>query len=161
MPLLLQGTPFVLRETFVPQQVSDATRSLTGARVFPGVPFMFEHFADHRASCRGRRRCSALISAGAPLDCATTVRAFFDAFGVKIHSFYGTSETGGIAFDEPTRSRGETSVGRPLPGVHDHPARRGRRAAGSRPGARRRARRSRPAMRATHGRRLASSTAAS
>ncbi len=30
----------------------------------------------------------------------TTVRAFHAAFGVKVRSFYGTSETGGIAFDD-------------------------------------------------------------
>ena len=31
---------------------------------------------------------------------AATVRAFHARFGLKIHSFYGTTETGGIAFDD-------------------------------------------------------------
>jgi acyl-CoA synthetase (AMP-forming)/AMP-acid ligase II len=36
---------------------------------------------------------------------------------VKIHSFYGTTETGGIAFDADGEMREEAVVGRALPGV--------------------------------------------
>jgi acyl-CoA synthetase (AMP-forming)/AMP-acid ligase II len=57
-----------------------------------------------------------LISAGAPLP-AATVREFHDRFGVKIHSFYGATETGGIAFDAGDAIGVEPIVGRPLPGV--------------------------------------------
>ena len=40
-PLLLQGTPVVLRDAFVPAQIlDDAVR--VGARLFAGVPFMFD-----------------------------------------------------------------------------------------------------------------------
>ena len=103
MPLLMQGTALVLRESFVPHQLpADARRF--GARVFPGVPFMFEYFlanppADGWPPCLRR-----LISAGAPLLPAT-VRAFHERFGVKIHSFYGATETGGIAFDDSEDDR--------------------------------------------------------
>ncbi len=49
-PLLLQGTPVVLRDAFVPTQIlDDAVRA--GARLFPGVPFMFD-----RAGGAGARR---------------------------------------------------------------------------------------------------------
>lgn len=115
IPLLLQGTAIVLRDAFVPQQLHlDASRY--GARVFPGVPFMFSHFAANPGACAWPRTLASLISAGAPLDTVTAAR-FHAAFGIKIHPFYGATETGGIAFDDsPTLDRSPT-VGRAMPGV--------------------------------------------
>ncbi|MEN3337078.1 MAG: long-chain acyl-CoA synthetase [Acidobacteriota bacterium] len=113
--LLVQGTAIVLRETFVPHQLrTDAERY--GARVFPGVPFMFDHFSANPPAGGWPACLSQLVSAGARLE-AATVRRFHDRFGVKVHSFYGTTETGGIAFDDTDDVRDETTVGRPLHGV--------------------------------------------
>ena len=115
LPLLLQGTACVLRDSFVPQLLpADAHRF--GARLFPGVPFMFEYFLDHPPADGWPAALRRLISAGAPLS-AATVRAFHDRFGIKIHSFYGASETGGIAFDGDDTMDDSGTVGRPLPGV--------------------------------------------
>jgi acyl-CoA synthetase (AMP-forming)/AMP-acid ligase II len=123
LPLLLQGTAFVLRETFVPQTLpADARRY--SARVFPGVPFMFEYFLANPPANGWPPSLGRLISAGAPLA-ATTIRAFHTRYQVKIHSFYGASETGGIAYDADDDVDDTATVGRPLPGVtvtlrHDH-----------------------------------------
>ena len=115
MPLLLQGTPVVLREAFVPQQLhADAT--IYNARVFPGVPYMFAHFANNPDAIAWPRGLEALISAGAPLD-PIVANTFARTFGVKIHSFYGTSESGGISFDDSPDVDAAGTVGRPLPGV--------------------------------------------
>ncbi len=115
MTLLIQGTPIVLRDAFVPQQVqSDA--ATYGARAFPGVPFMFAHFAANADTVSWPRGLRKLISAGAPLD-AGTVRAFGRAFGVKIHSFYGASESGGISYDDSPDLDIAGTVGRALDGV--------------------------------------------
>ena len=115
LPLLLQGTACVLRDSFVPQLLpADAHRF--GARVFPGVPFMFEYFLDHPPPGGWPATLRRLVSAGAPLS-AATVRAFDDRFGIKIHSFYGASETGGIAFDADDEVDDSGTVGTPLPGV--------------------------------------------
>lgn len=115
MPLLLQGTPVVLREGFVPQRLcADATTY--NARVFPGVPYMFAHFANNPRAIAWPRGLEVLISAAAPLD-PIMANAFARTFGVKIHSFYGTSESGGISFDDSPDVDGEATVGRPLPGV--------------------------------------------
>jgi len=115
MPLLIQGTACVLRDSFVPQLVpADAQRF--GAQIFPAVPFMFEYFLDHLAAGGWPPALRQLISAGAPLG-AATVRAFHDRFGVKIHSFYGASETGGITFDADDEVGDSGHVGTPLPGV--------------------------------------------
>jgi acyl-CoA synthetase (AMP-forming)/AMP-acid ligase II len=115
IPLLVQGTPIVMREGFVPHQFA-ADASAYGARVFPGVPFMFEHFKDHLPPGAWPRALSRLISAGARLE-SSTARGFRDYFGVKVHSFYGASETGGISFDDAEDIPEDGSVGRPMPGV--------------------------------------------
>jgi acyl-coenzyme A synthetase/AMP-(fatty) acid ligase len=58
-----------------------------------------------------------VISAGARLE-PEVAGAFQAKFGRSIHSFYGSSETGGITYD-PTGESAATGrgVGRPLPGV--------------------------------------------
>jgi acyl-CoA synthetase (AMP-forming)/AMP-acid ligase II len=115
MPLLLQGTPVVVRETFVPDQVlADAVSR--GATVFPGVPYMFQHFLAHPPAGGWPPRLNKLISAGARMP-AETVRDFVVAFGVKIHTFYGTSESGGIAYDDNDDVESGDIIGPPLPGV--------------------------------------------
>jgi len=115
MPLLLQGTAIVLREAFIPQQLhADATDY--GARVFPGVPFMFAHFANNPDAMAWPRVLETLVSAGAPLD-PVMANAFARTFGVKIHSFYGTTESGGISYDDSPDIDMTATVGRPLPGA--------------------------------------------
>jgi long-chain acyl-CoA synthetase len=115
MPLLLQGTAIVMRESFVPAQLPlDAIACR--ARVFAGVPFMFQHFLAQPPPDGWPQGLRTLISAGARLPVETRL-AFAAAFGVKIHSFYGTTETGGIAYDADDEIDGADTVGRPLPGV--------------------------------------------
>jgi long-chain acyl-CoA synthetase len=115
MPLLMQGTTIVLRESFVPHQLpADARRF--GARLFPGVPFMFEYFLANAPVGGWPVSLQRLMSAGAPL-LPSTVRAFHERFGVKIHSFYGATETGGIAFDDSEDVDDSGTIGLPLPGV--------------------------------------------
>jgi long-chain acyl-CoA synthetase len=115
VPLLLQGTPMVLRESFVPQQLSSDAAAF-GARTFPGVPYMFDYFLAHRPARGWPPGLRTLISAGAPLP-AWTIRGFLESFGIKIHSFYGASECGGIAYDADDTADGADTVGTPLPGV--------------------------------------------
>lgn len=118
MPLLLQGTPIVLRGSFVPHQLfADALEG--GARRFPGVPFMFEYLlGPHGAGndAAWPAGLSRLVSAGAPLTPAAS-RAFSRRYGVKIHAFYGATETGGIAYDDSDDAEIVETVGRPLDGV--------------------------------------------
>ena len=115
-PLLLQGTPVVLRDAFVPAQIlDDAVR--VGARLFAGVPFMFDRLvALVRDGWPWPATLQTMISAGAPLDRATA-RAFAEHTGRRIHSLYGTSETGGIAYDAAPDPDGDVTMGRPVPGV--------------------------------------------
>ena len=116
-PLLLQGTPVVLRDTFVPAQVlDDAVRA--GARIFSGVPFMFDRLlALLESGACWPPTLETLITAGAPLDPGTAGALAARSHGRRIHSLYGTSETGGIAYDTDPDPDGEVTMGRPVPGV--------------------------------------------
>jgi acyl-CoA synthetase (AMP-forming)/AMP-acid ligase II len=112
MPLLLQGTAVALRQSFNPSQfVSDVESS--GATVFPGVPFMFERLRVLDVE-RLPTRLRLLVTAGARVDPAT-VRWFQERHGRKVHSFYGSSETGGITYDDSEEVGDPLHVGRPMP----------------------------------------------
>ncbi len=111
LPLLWQGSPLWLRPQFVPTQVGPDIRA-GGLTTFAGVPFMFDHLARHQASPDlGSLRL--VLSAGARLPYAT-VEAFHRVSGVKVRSFYGSSETGGICFDDSAALDPRVPVGRPI-----------------------------------------------
>jgi len=115
LPLFWLGTSIVLHEAFVPQAVMANARTYH-ARVMPGVPFMFQHFAAHPPADGWPPSLNWLISAGARLSPELTT-AFRDRYGLKIHTMYGTSEAGVIAFDRSDAIETEPSVGWPLPGA--------------------------------------------
>jgi long-chain acyl-CoA synthetase len=113
MPLLWQGTAVALRQSFSPSSfLSDVTA--TGATVFPGVPFMFERIKLLDDIDRLPAGFRLLISAGARID-SETVMWFKNRLNRKIHSFYGSSETGGISYDDSETVDTPLHVGRPMP----------------------------------------------
>jgi acyl-CoA synthetase (AMP-forming)/AMP-acid ligase II len=114
-PLLCRGVPLVASEDRMPRAILNDLAS-SGATVFPGMPVFFQKFAamQNTPALPSLRLC---ISAGALLP-ATVAKAFSAGFGLKIHSFYGSSECGGIAYDaseEPGCDEG--FVGQPMRGV--------------------------------------------
>jgi acyl-coenzyme A synthetase/AMP-(fatty) acid ligase len=116
IPLLQQGTTIVVATSALPQAVAaDIARS--GATVFPAVPAVLRGLAESDIAPAQLRTVRTLISAGAPLDPAVA-QAFAARFGRRIHNFYGSSETGGIAYDRTgAATLSGRSVGRPLRGV--------------------------------------------
>jgi acyl-CoA synthetase (AMP-forming)/AMP-acid ligase II len=115
LPLILQGTAIVTAESYLPRQLAEwiARHRVT---VLPLVPALFRVLAalppgPDLAPVR------TAISAGAVLSPAIA-QAFFARYGIRIHNFYGSSETGGICYDR-TGSAALTgrSVGKPLVGV--------------------------------------------
>ncbi len=114
-PLLTHGVPLVATDERLPRALWQGVQR-SGATVFPGLPVFFEKMAslDEAREASQLRLC---ISAGAPL-LASVAGAFTRSFGLKIHSFYGSSECGGICYDrsdEPNYDDGW--VGRPMEGV--------------------------------------------
>jgi long-chain acyl-CoA synthetase len=114
-PLLYQGTVLVCSTDRMPRAVYNHLLSC-GATVFPGTPALFQALSSLTSVDKSGsiRLC---ISAGAPLAPEIS-RQFQTRFGSKIHSFYGSSECGGIAYDrseDPEQLSG--FVGTPLDGV--------------------------------------------
>ena len=115
-PLLMQGTPVALRELFLPAQLAEDARA-TSLSVLPGVPFLFEQILSQ---LRGRGglppTLRLLITAGARID-PDLVTSFKKDLGAKIHSFYGSSETGGITYDdeEDDKISDPLTVGKAMP----------------------------------------------
>jgi acyl-CoA synthetase (AMP-forming)/AMP-acid ligase II len=113
MPLLWQGTRVALRQSFEPARFTRDVAD-SGATVFPGVPFMFERIKSLEPSGRLPASLRLLITAGARID-AGTVSWFRHHLDRKVHSFYGSSETGGIAYDDSEDVSDPLHVGRAMP----------------------------------------------
>jgi long-chain acyl-CoA synthetase len=114
-PLIVYGIPVVLSNDRVPRAVLTHLDQ-TKATVFPGMPVFYQAFCDvAEFSHPGRLRLC--ISAGAPLPAATAKR-FREKFGMNIHSFYGSSECGGICFDRTGETLEDGFVGEPMEGVN-------------------------------------------
>jgi acyl-coenzyme A synthetase/AMP-(fatty) acid ligase len=115
MPLVLQGTALVTAAGYLPRQLVDWIGRYR-VTIFPGVPALFRVLAALPAGC-ATAGLRTVISAGAMLP-SETARSFYERFGVKIHNFYGSSETGGISYDRTgAASLAGRSVGKPLRGV--------------------------------------------
>ena len=112
IPLLAHGVPLVVGAAALPQAIADDFARWQPT-VFPGVPTMW------RALAASDVRLDSLrlgISAGAPLP-PEVAQSFATRFGRRLHSFYGSSETGGIAYDRTGRAALEGGVGSAMRGV--------------------------------------------
>jgi long-chain acyl-CoA synthetase len=113
-PLIAHGVPMVLSRDRVPRAVLvDLGR--TNATVFPGTPVFYQAFCEMEnvPVLPSLRLC---ISAGAPLS-TTVARRFFNEFKQPIHSFYGSSECGGICYDPDGKAFEDGFVGTPIKDV--------------------------------------------
>lgn len=95
-PLLCRGVPLVASEDRMPRAILHGLAQ-SGATVFPGMPVFFEKFGEME-NVPALPRLRLCISAGAPLTKRIAAR-FVKKFGRKIHTFYGSSECGGIGYD--------------------------------------------------------------
>ncbi len=115
MPLILQGTCMALASAFVPTEIPDwiQKHQLT---FFPTVPVVLQSLLE-TPSIQKLGSLRTIVSAGARLE-PSVAASFYKKFGKKIHNFYGSTETGGIAYDRTgsATARGE-AIGKPLKGV--------------------------------------------
>lgn len=117
-PLLTRGVRLVLSHDKIPRAILNDL-DLTRATVFPGMPVFFQAFCemDPVPELRQLRLC---ISAGAPLS-LEVARKFREKYNRSIHSFYGSSECGGICYDRAASVLEPGFVGAPLHGVELEP----------------------------------------
>ena len=113
-PLLVRGVPLVVSRDRMPRAVLDDL-ARTGATVFPGMPVFFQAFCEME-NAPPLPKLRLCISAGAPLP-LEIARKFRDKFQRSIHSFYGSSECGGICYDREARLLEPGFVGPPMRGV--------------------------------------------
>lgn len=114
LPLLLGGIPLHIVPAPLPMFMETALGNED--RVFlPGVPAIWKTWWKTGVTASGA--IDLALSAGAPLS-REMERGVFEECGLKIHNFYGTSETGAVAFDGSSGLRKEAcEVGSLLPGV--------------------------------------------
>jgi acyl-coenzyme A synthetase/AMP-(fatty) acid ligase len=114
LSLACAGTPLVLEGSFYPTRLLAALAE-GEVTFFPTVPPLVRGLAESEWPRDLALR--TVICAGAPLP-VETARRFHQKSGLHVHQFYGSTETGGIAFETaPHEPDAEGSVGRPLPGV--------------------------------------------
>jgi long-chain acyl-CoA synthetase len=117
LPLLTQGSPFVLGSPFEPRRTLRELAD-SGAEVLPGVPFLFDLWTRIEDPLPVPPQVRLLLSAGTALA-PRIARRFVERFCRRIATFYGTTETGPVAFGpEPEETPdGVLTVGTPMPGV--------------------------------------------
>lgn len=115
LPLLAQGVPAVLGAVALPHAIA-ADFERWKPTVFPTVPAVYRSLLDADVAPSAFASLRLAISAGAPLP-SETAAAFARRFGRRIHAFYGSSETGGIAYDRTGAETLRGGVGRALRGV--------------------------------------------
>lgn len=113
-PLLVRGVSMVLSRDRMPRAVlNDLARNR--ATVFPGMPVFYQAFSEME-EVPALPKLRLCISAGAPLP-LQIARKFRQKFQQSIHSFYGTSECGGICYDRDALLLEPGFVGQPMHGV--------------------------------------------
>ncbi len=113
-PLIARGVPMVLSRDRLPRAVLGELAH-TNATVFPGMPVFYQAFCD-MDEIPALLKLRLCISAGAPLS-AAVARKFHEKFKRPIHSFYGSSECGGICYDRDGTIFEDGFVGAPMKDV--------------------------------------------
>jgi long-chain acyl-CoA synthetase len=114
LPLLLHGVPLILGQSPLPESLRQAA-AFAQDITLAAVPALWRAWLEARMVPENVRLA---ISAGAPLPLLVEQQAW-DQAGLKIHNFYGSSECGGIAYDEALEPRSDSAcVGRPMHGVN-------------------------------------------
>jgi len=113
-PLLVRGVPMVLSRDRIPRAVLDDL-ARTNATVFAGMPVFYQAFSEME-EVPAFPKLRLCLSAGAPLP-LEVAKKFRQKFNQPIHSFYGSSECGGICYDRNASLLEQGFVGQPMRGV--------------------------------------------
>ncbi len=116
LPLLVDGVAALVPRAPLPRVLAeDCIR--WRPTVFPAVPALLRLLLTADVEPASFASWRTVISAGSALP-AEVAQLFFERFRLKVHGFYGSSETGGITYDQTGDATLEgRSVGTPLHGV--------------------------------------------
>ena len=112
---LVRGLTLVIPADRGPFASLSAARNL-GVTVFPTVPAYIQALLKLSVRPAWPRDIRLVISAGALLPSATA-EEFRHTFGQPVHTFYGSSECGGICYDREGGGAERGTVGAPVDGV--------------------------------------------
>jgi long-chain acyl-CoA synthetase len=115
MTSLVRGLTLVVPSDQEPIPTLATARAL-GATVLPTVPAYIQALLRMPTPPPVPDSIRLVISAGALLDCATAER-FRHTYARPVHTFYGSSETGGICYDRDGGAAERGTVGTPVKGV--------------------------------------------
>jgi long-chain acyl-CoA synthetase len=117
LPLIVKGLPLIIASDFYPSAIaSDIARYRP--TLFPAIPTLIRALNRSQLDPSAFASLNRVISAGDHL-LAADAQVFLEKFGRRAHTFYGTSETGGISYDRTgDATLTGRSVGTPLNGVH-------------------------------------------
>ncbi len=123
LPLLMEGIPLEIVGGPLPMQIQAALDR--GGEVFlPGVPAIWKTW--WQTGVAGHPAISLALCAGSPLSLELE-HGIHAATGLKVRNFYGTSETGAIAYDgSDTPRKRQGFVGRALAGINPRTDKSGR-----------------------------------
>jgi long-chain acyl-CoA synthetase len=113
VPALCRGRTLVLPDARHPLGVLQALRA-GRPTVLPAVPALVRALLQGNPELPPSLRL--VISAGALLPAAVAA-AFRSRFARPVHSFYGSTESGGICYDRTGTAAERGAVGAPVPGV--------------------------------------------
>lgn len=115
IPLVAHGVPLIVSSASLPHAIAEDFRKWKPT-VFPSVPSLWRALAASELPATAFRSLRFGISAGSPLS-PEIARDFLRRYGHRLHAFYGSSETGGIAFDRTGNATLEGGVGTAMKGV--------------------------------------------
>ena len=115
MPALMRGSLLVLPKAGRPFSLLKAG-SEAGATFLPTVPAFLGAILKMPRPPAFPPTLRLVISAGAPLSPDVALR-FRRCFGLPVHVFYGSSESGGITFDREGSAAERGSLGTPVQGA--------------------------------------------
>lgn len=115
VPAITHGIPLVVPSGSSPFSALQAAEDF-GATVAPTVPSFLKALVRMNGNARLPSSLRLVISAGAPLP-PDVAAAFESTFGLPVHVFYGSSETGGITYDRTGTSARRGTLGTPVDGV--------------------------------------------
>jgi len=116
VPVLTRGCPAVIPVPGAGPWAALEAAERWSATVFPTVPAFLHALVRLESPPPPPSTVRLVLTAGAPLD-PVAARRFRDRFGLPVHVFYGSSETGGICYDRLGGAGERGTVGTPMDGV--------------------------------------------
>ena len=116
MPFFMEGVPIVFGSAPYPQVIGQEISQFP-CSVLPLVPPLVKAMAQVNLAESLPSELRLVISAGGRL-LEKIAQRFYENTGLRVHNFYGSSETGGICFNRSGKwSFADGAVGQPLHGV--------------------------------------------